>query len=110
MIGFIEIEPNFLRLTIGVIFICNILVVVNALLSAASLGGELGKGIKKIAAGSIFHVIFFITFLSVEHGNTGLFTEEEIRVYFILANLLGSLLLLAGYYQIYRVSKKLKLF
>ena len=105
-----ELDPVGLKFFLAAIFLCNFLVVINAIRSAKTLGGELGMGLKKIAAGTIAHVMLFISFITVEQGNRGLLTEEQMRTYFIVANFFGSILLILGYLQIYRISKKLKLF
>ncbi len=99
-----------LKLSFLSIFITSILVIVNAILSAKALGGELGKGLKKIAAGTIFHIILIVTFLSLERGGYGILTPEQIYMFFIITGLAGSILLIMGYLQIYKISKRLKLF
>jgi len=85
-------------------------VTIAAALSIKHLGGTLGRGLKKIAAGSIVHTIVIATFLLIEHGNRGLLSDLGVRLFFIASGLLGSILLIIGYIQIYKIAKKLKLF
>jgi len=104
------IWPDGLKTFLVVIFISGMTVIINAILSAKTLGGELGKGLKKIAAGTIIYVILFLTILFMEKSTDFFMTEEQARAYFMGINLFGSILLISGYVQIYRVSRKLKLF
>jgi len=102
--------PGGLKTFLVVIFISGLTVIINAVLSAKNLGGELGKGLKKIVAGTIVYVILFLTILFMEKSTDIFLTEEQARIYFMGINLFGSILLISGYVQIYRVSRKLKLF
>ncbi len=86
------------------------LVIRSALVSAKAMGGTLGQGIKKIAAGTIAHTILIATYFLLEGGNRGILTDEQVSVFFIILGTVGSMLLALGYVQIYRVAKKLKLF
>lgn len=99
-----------LKLAFSSTFASTILVTVNAILSAKEMGGTLGWGIKKIAAGTIFHSIVIATFLLLERGNRGLLTDEQLTLFFVVVGLLGSFMLIVGYWEIYRIAKKLKLF
>lgn len=99
-----------LKVAVVFIFGSSVLVVVNAILSAKTLGGELGKGLKKIAAGTITYVLLFLTILLLENQNLDLLTEDKSRLYFMAINVFGSLLLISGYIQIYKISKRLRLF
>lgn len=92
------------------IFVSSLAVVINAILSAKALGGELGMGLKKIAGGTIAHVIVIITFLSLEKGGRGLLNDDQVKLFFMITGLFGSSLLILGYLQIYQISKRLKLF
>jgi len=99
-----------IKAIIVLIYTVNILVVVNAIVSARTLGGQLGLGLKKIAAGTICHVVLFTTIYFIEQGYKGIFDENQIRLLFLSANFIGSVLLILGYTQIYQISKKLRLF
>ncbi|MEN9327640.1 MAG: hypothetical protein RI947_448 [Candidatus Parcubacteria bacterium] len=99
-----------LKLSFIAIFISSVVVIVNAILSAKALGGELGRGLKKIAAGTIAHIILIFTFFTLEKGSEGILTEEQVRLFFMITGIFGSILLMLGYFQMYRISKKLKLF
>ncbi len=88
----------------------TLLVIVTALISSKALGGALGQGLKKIAFGSIVQTILFALYLILERGNRGLLTENEVRVLFMVGAGFGSLLLIWGYIQIYKIAKKFRLF
>ncbi len=107
IIGFF---PSFFKSSFFVVFISSLIVVFNAVLSAKTLGGELGRGLKKITAGIIFHTILILTFLALEQNNRGMLTDDEIRMFFLFTGLSGSVFLFFGYLQIYKISRKLKLF
>ncbi|MDO8497762.1 MAG: hypothetical protein Q7S61_04420 [bacterium] len=102
--------PLIFKLSFLAVVATSFVVIVNAVLSAKALGGELGKGLKKIAAGTIAHIVLITTFFLLEKGSQGLLTEEQIRLFFMSTGLFGSILLLVGYLQIYKISKRLKLF
>jgi hypothetical protein len=74
------------------------------------MGGSLGEGIKKIAAGTIIHTVMILAFVFQELGFRGLLQSFQIQFFFLTCGLLGALLLITGYFQIYRIAKKLKLF
>ncbi len=93
-----------------VLIIPTILVVVSALISAKEVGGTLGQGIKKIAAGSIIDASLLMSYILLERGYVGLLSATEVRIFFVLGALLGSSFLIVGYIQIYRITKRLKLF
>lgn len=99
-----------LKLFFIIVFVINALVIVNAIMSAKTLGGELGKGLKKIAAGTTFHVILIITLIALESGSRGSLSDNQVSLFFMFSGLFGSSLLILGYLQIYKISKKLKLF
>jgi len=92
------------------VFFTGALVIFNAYLSAREIGGSLGQGLKKVAAGTIAQTIIILTFLLLERGNRGFLTDEQVRAFFIITGLSGSVLLILGYVQIYRIAKKLRLF
>lgn len=99
-----------LKLSFLLILTPSIFVLVSAVLSAKALGGELGSGLKKIAAGTICYVILYLTILAKEVLQYETMPEGQLRIFFIVVNVLGSSLLVMGFYQMYRVSKRLRLF
>lgn len=105
-------ENYSLALKIGFIavFSSSMLVVVNAILSAKAMGGTLGQGLKKVAAGTILHTILIVTYFLLEDGNRGFLTDQQISIFFIVVGVTGSILLILGYLQIYKIAKRLKLF
>lgn len=108
--GNLDLWTMLLKIAVVVIFGSSILVVINAILSAKTLGGPLGKGLKKIAAGTITYVILFLTILIIQNQGEQILIQDSSRLYFMAVNIFGSLLLISGYIQIYRTSKKLNLF
>ena len=109
-----ELAPDqfsvFFKIATILTIVSNILVIVNAILSAREMGGTLGQGLKKIAAGTIIHIILFGTYMLLEQGNRGILSDEQIRLFFMVTGFLGSLLLVLGFTQVYKITKKLKLF
>lgn len=99
-----------LKLAFLLVFIPSLLVIINAFLSAKNLGGELGVGLKKVAAGTITYMILYTTILAKEAFQYETMSEGELRLFFIVVNIVASALLIIGFYQIYRVSKRLRLF
>jgi len=93
-----------------VLIVPTILVIISAILSAKSMGGTLGQGIKKIAIGTIVDTILVTTYLLLEKGYQGILGSYEIRIFFVASGLFASVLLIGGYIQIYSIAKKLKLF
>lgn len=92
------------------VIIPTILVVVAAFVSSREIGGTLGQGIKKIAAGSVVDTILIATYIVLEGGNKGLLSDNAVQLFFLTAGMFGSLLLILGYVQIYKIAKRLKLF
>lgn len=92
------------------IIVPTIIVVAAAVMSSKEIGGTLGKGLKKIAIGSIIHTILFMTYLLIERGNKGVLDESIIKIFFMTGAIFGSVLLVAGYFQIYKIARNLKLF
>lgn len=88
----------------------TILVILSAMLSAREMGGTLGRGIKKIAAGTIVDTIVVSTYVLLERGDRGILNDDQVRTFFFLSGLFASVLLVSGYIQVYRIAKKLKLF
>jgi hypothetical protein len=88
----------------------TILVILSAMLSAREMGGTLGQGIKKIAAGTIVDTIVVSTYVLLERGDRGILNDDQVRTFFFLSGLFASVLLVSGYIQVYKIAKKLKLF
>jgi hypothetical protein len=99
-----------LKLSFLFILIPSMFVLVSAVLSAKSLGGELGTGLKKIAAGTVCYVILYLTVLAKEVFQYETMPVDQLRVFFIVVNIVASSMLVLGFVQIYRVSKRLRLF
>lgn len=92
------------------IIVPTVVVIATAIMSSKEIGGTLGKGLKKTAVGSIVHTILFMTYLLIEHGNKGILDESIVKVFFMAGGIFGSILLVAGYAQIYKIARNLKLF
>jgi len=88
----------------------TVLVVISGIMSAKSMGGSLGQGIKKIVIGSIVDTILITTYLLLQNGYMGILNSNEIGIFFLFSGLFASILLISGYVQIYRIANKLKLF
>jgi len=88
----------------------TVLVILSAMLSARELGGTLGSGIKKIAAGTIVDTIIVTTYVILERGDRGILNDDQVRMFFFLSGLFASILLVFGYLQVYKTARKLKLF
>jgi len=99
-----------LKFSFWLILIPSFFVLISAIMSAKSLGGELGVGLKKIAAGTVSYVILYLTIIAKEYFQYETMSPEDLRLFFLLVNIFGSGMLIWGFYQIYRVSKRLKLF
>ncbi len=98
------------RVSYVVFAIPTILVFITALLSAREMGGTLGKGIKKVAAGSIIHTTLIMTYLALERGYHGILGDYWVGMFFLSGGILGSVLLVSGYLQVYKITKEFKLF
>ena len=98
------------RLTYFILLIPTILVIISAFLSAQQMGGTIGYALKKIAAGTIIDSILVVTYSFLEKGLRGVLDENQVRLFFLISGLFASLLLISGYIQLYKISKKLKLF
>ena len=88
----------------------TVLVFVTALLSVKEMGGTLGAGLKKIGGGSVIDTALVMTFLALEQGRRGLLSDSWIQGLFLAGGIFGSVLLISGFYQVYKVAKKYKLF
>lgn len=86
------------------------LIIGSAILSAKQMGGSLGEGIKKIAAGTIIHTIMIVAYVFQEWGFQGALKSTQLQMFFFSCGLLGAVLLILGYVQIYKIAKRLKLF
>jgi hypothetical protein len=98
------------KLSFIFVIIPSILVIVYAVLSAKELGGELGNGLKKVAAGTICYVILYFTTVAKEILPFETTTPEQLRLFYVIVNAFASTLLGVGFYQIYNISKRLRLF
>lgn len=92
------------------VLIPTLLIIISAVVSAKQIGGSLGDGIKKIAAGTVIHTVMIVAFVFQELGFRGMLKSTDIQIFFLVCGLLGATLLIIGYVQIYRIAKKLKLF
>ncbi|MCB9813245.1 MAG: hypothetical protein H6772_02445 [Pseudomonadales bacterium] len=98
------------KLSYLVVLVPTFLIIVTALMSAKQLGGTLGSGLKKISGGTVIHTIVIVTFYILETGFRGMLDDTQIRLFFMFSSIIGAILLISGYFQIYKVAKKLKLF
>ena len=73
------------------------------------MGGTLGKGLKKIALGTIVDSILIATYIFWERGAQGIIDEKIMKYFFLGSGIFASAFLIIGYYQIYKISKRLKL-
>lgn len=87
----------------------TVLVIIIAVLSSREMGGTLGKGLKKIALGTIVDSIVVATYIFWERGAQGLINENVMKYFFLGAGIFASSFLIFGYYQIYEITKRLKL-
>jgi len=99
-----------LKLSFWLILLPSFFVLFSAILSAKSLGGELGVGLKKIAAGTVSYVILYVIIIAKEYFEYDTMSDDNLRLFFLFINIFASGLLIWGFYQIYRVSKRLRLF
>jgi len=74
------------------------------------MGGTLGQGLKKIAIGTIVDTILIATYIFIERGAHGLLDQKAVGYFFLGSAVFASTFLIAGYVQVYKISKKLKLF
>lgn len=102
--------PIALRVALFLVFALSSLLVVIAILSAKSLGGRLGMGLKKIAGGSILYAALFVLTILIDRGWGIVLNPEHFRLFFMGIALFASFLLILGFYQIYKISRELKLF
>ena len=102
--------PTLLMSTVYVLLSSSIVLIVIAILSAKSMGGRLGMGLKKIAAGSIMHALLFSFLVMLQNGWETTFSPVELRMFFLIASIVASIILISGFRQIYKISKELKLF
>ena len=108
-----DVFPKFFPLVFKtsylVFVIPTILVLVSAVLSVQQIGGTLGDGLKKVAAGSIIHTVLIMTYLALERGFKGLLTDYYVSLFFLCGGIIGAALLVSGYVSVYKIAKKLKL-
>jgi len=105
-----QVYSSLFKVSYLAVLIPTALVVISAILSAQAMGGTLGQGLKKIAIGTIVDTILIATYLMLEHGFKGSLDDQEIQMFFILSVIFAAIFLISGYVQVYRISKKLKLF
>lgn len=87
----------------------TILVIIIAFLSSKEMGGTLGKGLKKIALGTIVDSILIASYIFWERGAQGIIDENVMKYFFLGSGIFASTFLIIGYYQIYEITKRLKL-
>jgi hypothetical protein len=87
----------------------TILVVIIAVISSKEMGGTLGKGLKKVAIGTIVDSITIATYIFWERGAQGIVGESILRYFFLFSGVFASTFLIIGFYQIYEITKRLKL-
>lgn len=92
------------------VLIPTILVTFASFRSPRSLGKKLDKGLKKIALGTTVYTAVFLVYVLIRGGSEGLLPENYVTLFFVVSGIFGSILLILGYTQIFKVSKKLKLF
>lgn len=102
--------PIAVRVALFLVFALSSLLIVIAILSAKSLGGRLGLGLKKIAGGAILYAALFVLSVLLDQGWSTILNPLHLQYFFMGTALFASLLLIMGFYQIYRISKELKLF
>jgi len=102
--------PTMLMTTVYILLSTSIVLIVIAILSAKSMGGRLGMGLKKIAAGSIMHALLFSFLVMLQNGWETTLSPVELRLFFLIATIIASIILISGFNQIYKISKELKLF
>lgn len=100
-----------LGITIGVtiVLVLSMILIVNALFSSRGLQGELGKAIKKIAAGVVFYVLLILTLFALNFEYPLNLTPTQLRVYMIFLNTTGSLLLTHGFFKIFQLRKEIQI-
>lgn len=102
--------PTMLMTTVYILLSSSVVLIVIAILSAKSMGGRLGMGLKKIAAGSIMHALLFSLLVMLQNGWETTLSPVELRLFFLIATIVASVILISGFNQIYKISKELKLF
>ena len=87
----------------------TLLVIIISILSSKEMGGTLGSGLKKVALGTIIDSIQIIAYIFSEKGIQWI-VDGRIRNFFFLGSaVIASVFLFTGFYQIYKITKKLKL-
>lgn len=103
-------HPQLLPAAIFCVFAISAILIVVAILSAKSMGGKLGMGLKKIAAGAIMYALLFFFILLLQNGWETSLTPSQLQLFLLSTAIIGSSVLISGFYQIYKISKELKLF
>jgi hypothetical protein len=102
--------PLALRAVLFALFAVSSILIVTAILSAKALGGKLGLGLKKIAGGTILHAALFVLLVLLEQGWTTNLNPDHLRLFTLTIVMIGSGLMIWGFYEIYKIGKELKLF
>lgn len=102
--------PLALRVVLFGLFAISSLLIVIAILSAKAFGGRLGKGLKKIAGGTILHAALFVLLVLLEQGWQINLNPDHLRLFFFVIVIFGSTIMIWGFYEIYKIGKELKLF
>jgi len=93
-----------------VFIIPNLIIFIPSLLSAKKVKGSLSQGLKKNAAGSIIQTALIFTYNSLEKGRKGILSEFQTNLFFLIGGVIGAILLIWGYFQIYQSLKKHQIF
>jgi hypothetical protein len=102
--------PTMLISSVFLVLATSIILIIIAILSAKAMGGRLGMGLKKIAAGSIMHATLYFLLILFQNGWGTTLDPDQLRYFFLIVSALASIILIAGFYQIYKISRELKLF
>jgi hypothetical protein len=85
------------------------LVIIIAILSSKEMGGSLGNGLKKVAIGTIVDSILISVFIFWERGSQGIISENVLKYFYLGSGIFASIFLIMGFYEIYKITKRLKL-
>ncbi|MFC1790203.1 hypothetical protein ACFLZP_01815 [Patescibacteria group bacterium] len=107
-----ELYPYVFKISYLVFIIPTLLVIITAFMSAREMGGTLGKGLKKIAAGSVIETSLIMSYLLLEQTDLAMSTATEnlVHLSFIINGLAGTIFLISGFIQVYKITKELRLF
>ncbi|HUW22281.1 MAG TPA: hypothetical protein VMW41_06485 [Candidatus Bathyarchaeia archaeon] len=102
--------PEAFKVSYLIFIIPTVIVTVTAVLSAKEMGGSLGRGLKKIAAGTIINTSLVTALLVLEQFYPNFYDESLIKYAFAANGLIGSIFLILGFVQVYKITKRFKLF